>query len=182
MTIRTILPIAVLLGLASCEGGLLAPDDADPSIRTSADEYVFETTSIGWEIRIPFRYENRSEGPYFLPNCNGTYEFRLEKWLGDRWAAAFYPVLQACLSPVIRIESGDAFVDTIGVLAAFPGNNFHPKFEIGEPEGEYRIVLETLSSYQTAGGPFGPAIPFDDRVSNSFRLRTDESPVLPARQ
>lgn len=165
---------AAVLGLVSCEGGVFAPDELDAPIRTSATEYALETTSIGWEIAIPFSYANRSAGPYLLPNCGGLYEYRLDKWLGDRWAPGYFPVLPLCLSPVIRIEGGTTFVDTLHLFAGFPDGNFSPTFAHRDPQGEYRIVVETLRSYQDRTLPFGPRIPFDDRVSNTFRLVAED--------
>ena len=175
--LRAVLAFAPLLLLASCEGGLLAPDDADPAIRTSADEYVLETTSIGWETQIPFTYVNRSAGPYYLVNCNGAYGFHLEKWIDGRWVLAYTPVLPACLSPVIRIDAGSLFPSSIAVFAGFPGTNWHPKFQIADPEGTYRIVLEALQSYDESGFPFGTDVPREERVSNEFRLGTADAPA-----
>ena len=43
---RPVLILALLYELAACEGGLFAPSSSDPPIRTSADEYVLETTSV----------------------------------------------------------------------------------------------------------------------------------------
>ena len=177
MNIRTILLLAALLGLASCEGGLFAPDDGDPPIRTSADEYVLETTSIGWQTEISFVYANRSNGPYYLVNCGGSYGFSLEKWVEDRWAFAWAPTLPLCLSPVIRIDSRATFPDTLGIFGGFPGTNFGPQFQMANPEGVYRIVLETLSSFDEEARPFGALIPREQRVSNEFRLATANQPT-----
>jgi hypothetical protein len=176
MTTRTILPIA-LLGLTSCEGGLFAPGETDPAIRTSANEYVLETTSIGWETQIQYTYANQSDGIYYLVNCNGAYGFHLEKWIEDRWVLAYFPVLPACLSPVIRISPGTVFSSSIPVFAGFPGNNWHPKFEIADPEGTYRIVLDVLSSYDQNAYPFGTEVPRENRVSNEFRIVTADPPA-----
>lgn len=166
--------LTLLLGLAACEGGLFAPESGDPPIRTSADEYVLETTSIGWETEIAFLYANRSDGPYYLPNCSGSYFFSLEKWFDDRWVDAWGPVLPLCLSPVIRIDAGATFADTLGIFGGFPGTNFSPKFQMANPEGVYRIVVEdALSSYDEDARPFGPTIPREQRVSNEFRLIAD---------
>jgi hypothetical protein len=177
MILRAILLLAALTGLVSCEGGLLAPPDHDPAVRTSADEYVLETTPIGWETQIPYTYANRSEGSYYLVNCNGGYWFDLQKRVDDRWVLAYSPVLPACRSPVIRFGPGSVFSSSIPVFAGFPGNNWHPKFEIAEPTGTYRIVLHTLSSYDEDAYPFGEELPLEDRVSNEFRLVTADSPT-----
>jgi len=108
---RPICFLTLLLGLAACEGRLFAPESGDPPIRTSAHEYVLETTSIGWETEISFLYANRSDGPYYLPNCGGSYFYSLEKRVEDRWVFAWGPVLPLCLSPVIRIDAGTTFAE-----------------------------------------------------------------------
>jgi hypothetical protein len=162
--------LALLLGLAACEGGLFAPESTDPPIRTTADEYVLETTSVGWQTEISFVYANRSDGHYYLVNCGGSYFFRLEKRIEDRWVFAWGPVLPLCLSPVIRIDAGATFADTLGIFGGFPGTNFSPKFQMADPQGLYRIVVEALSSFDEDERPFGPMIPREQRVSNEFRL------------
>jgi hypothetical protein len=167
----------LLLGLAACEGGLFAPESSDPPIQTSADEYLLETTSIGWETEISFVYANRSDGPYFLPNCGGSYDYVLEKLVEDRWVVAWGPILPACQSPVIRIDAGAALADTIGVFAGFPGTRFHPQFQMANPEGVYRIMVATLGSYDGDRYPFGDRIPREQRVSNEFRLVTADAPT-----
>jgi len=175
---RAIPFLALLLGLAACEGGVFAPESTDPPIRTTADEYVLETTSIGWQTEISFLYANRSDGPYYLVNCGGSYFFRLEKLVEDRWVFAWGPVLPLCLSPVIRIDAGATFADTLGIFGGFPGTNFSPKFQMTNPEGLYRIVVEAaLSSYDEDARPFGPPIPREQRVSNEFRLVTADAPT-----
>ena len=176
-TLRPILLLTLPLGIAACEGGLLAPESGDPPIRTIAEEYVLETTSIGWRTEISFLYANRSDGPYYLVNCGGSYFYRLEKLVEDRWVFAWGPILPLCLSPVIRIDAGATFADTLGIFGGFPGTNFSPKFQMADPEGLYRIVVEALSSFHEDARPFGPMIPREQRVSNPFRLVTVDAPT-----
>jgi hypothetical protein len=174
---RSISCLALLLGLAACEGGLFSPESSDPPIRTSADEYLLETTSIGWRTEIAIVYANRSDGPYYLVNCGGSYFFRLEKLVEDRWVLAWGPILPLCLSPVIRIDAGATFADTLGIFGGFPGTNTAPQFQMADPDGVYRIVVETLSSFDEDARPFGPMLPREQRVSNEFRLVTADAPT-----
>lgn len=169
-TPRAIACLALLLGVAACEGGLFAPESSDPPIRTSADEYVLETTSIGWRTEIPFVYANRSDGPYYLSNCGGSYFYVLEKFVEGRWVVGWGPILPLCRSPVIRIDAGATLADTVGVFGGFPGSNFQPQFQMRDPQGIYRIVVEALGSYDEDARPFGPMLPREQRVSNEFRL------------
>lgn len=172
VTSRAIASLTLLLGLAACEGGLFAPESSDPPIRTSADEYVLETTSIGWQAEIDLVYANRSDGPYYLVNCGGSYFYVLEKLVEGRWVVSWGPILPLCLSPVIRIDAGATFADTLGIFGGFPGTNVSPKFQMANPEGTYRIVVEALRSFDEEARPFGPMLPREQRVSNEFRLVT----------
>jgi len=174
---RAIPSLTLLLGLAACEGGLFAPESSDPPIRTSADEYVLETTSVGWQTEIGFVYVNRSDGPYYLVNCGGSYFYVLEKLVEGRWVVNWGPVLPLCLSPVIRIDAGATFADTLGIFGGFPGTNFSPKFQLADPEGVYRIVVEALRSFDEDARPFGPMLPREQRVSNEFRLVIADAPT-----
>jgi hypothetical protein len=174
---RAIPSLTLLLGLAACEGGLFAPESSDPPIRTSADEYVLETTSIGWQTEISFVYANRSDGPYYLVNCGGSYFYVLEKLVEGRWVVSWGPILPLCLSPAIRIDAGATFADTLGIFGGYPGTNTGPQFQMADPEGVYRIVVEALRSFDEDARPFGPTLPREQRVSNEFRLVTVDEPT-----
>jgi hypothetical protein len=69
--------LALLLGLAACEGGLFAPASSDSPIRTTADEYVLETTSVGWQTEISFDEDARPFGPTIPREQRISNEFRL---------------------------------------------------------------------------------------------------------
>jgi hypothetical protein len=176
MSMKTALLLpACLLSFAACgdsTSGPAGPLDlsGDPPIRTSADEYVLETTSIEWRTEIPITYFNPSHESYFLANCGGSYFYRLEKWVEDDWVFAWGPFLPLCLSPVIRIEPGESFADTLWVSSGFPDVNYYPKFRFENPAGRYRVVIEALSEYDEDRYPFGPLIPLERRVSNAFQL------------
>lgn len=83
---------------------------------------------------------------------------------------AWGPILPLCLSPVIRIDAGATFADTLGIFGGFPGTNFSPKFQMADSEGLYRIVVEAaLSSYDEDARPFGPTIPWVCVGRGSYR-------------
>lgn len=174
---RSILRLALLLSIAACEGGLLSPETSDPPIRTSADEYLLEATSIGWQTEIAFVYANRSDRPYYLSNCGGSYFYVLEKLVEGRWVVSWRPILPLCRSPVIRIDAGRVLADTVGVFGGFPGSNFHPQFQTSDPQGIYRIVVEALGSYDEDARPVGRLLRREQRVSNEFRLVAADSPT-----
>lgn len=172
---RKALIAALPLGLAACDETAVGPDSsldlsAAPPIRTSADSYRLETDAIGWQTMIPFTYRNESRGTYFLVNCGTLYDIRLERWDGSRWVFGWGPVLPLCLSPVMRIESGTTFADTLWIFGGFPDGNTVPRFASEDPAGQYRIVIRTLGDYDEDAYPFGPLIPVEQRVSNSFLL------------
>lgn len=170
--------LAVVLGSLSCDESASVPSgplevSADPPIRTSADTYLLDVVHQTWRTDIPFTYSNRSPRPYFLVNCGGLYAIWLEKRVGESWAFEWGPVRTLCLSPVIRIEPGATFTDTLRVWAAFPGTNTVPRFQSEDSAGRYRIVIETLGEYDEDHYPFGPTIPLEQRVSNEFLLVTE---------
>jgi hypothetical protein len=176
-TPRAIACLALVLGLAACEGGLFAPESSEPPIRTGSEEYLLETTSIGWQTEISFVYANRSDGPYYLSNCGGSYFYVLEKLVEGRWVVSWGPILPLCRSPVIRIDAGATLADTVGVFGGFPGSNFQPQFQMADPQGIYRIVVEALGSYDEDARPVGQRIRREQRVSNEFRLVTADEPA-----
>jgi hypothetical protein len=141
-----------------------------PALSTDADRYVLERTTIGWEAAIPFTYENRTRGPVFVVSCLHPTPPILEKWVGGRWVTAWSPTVPACLGPVLRVEAGERYSDGLRVFAGYPENNWHPKFDVAEPEGTYRLVWDVLSSYDPGRYPFGDPLPLHLRVSNSFEL------------
>lgn len=168
-----------LVVLAACEGGGPLWPEGAPPIRTDAAVYTLETIGDFWTGRIPIEYENRGNRTWYLVNCGGLYGWRLEKWVGERWEAAYGPVLPLCLSPAIRIEPAETLSDTLHVDAGHPGTNTAPQFAFPDPAGTYRVVLETLSSYDERRYPFGALIPLDQRVSNAFELRVADEPQGP---
>jgi hypothetical protein len=58
----------------------------------------------------------------------------------------------------------------VHVWGAKPGGNAGPRFDVADPSGTYRMVwTSALSSFQDHL-PFGPQIPAEFRISNSFEL------------
>lgn len=181
---RTIL-VALLVFLAACgDEGIQEPvgngisisggDDNAPT-RTAGDSFALVPGPVFSTVEIPFVYENRTKGTtYYLIHCNGAFDFRLEKRVGDGWVEAHAPMIPACLSLLpIRIAPGERWSASARVYVSIQ-DGVPPEPIALEPEGTYRIVLSTLSAFDPAGYPFGPGIPKESRVSNAFQLLAAE--------
>jgi hypothetical protein len=175
-----ILIVLLIPIITSCEAGgiqgltqgeaISDSEEAEP-IRTSSDTYPLEAGPAAWTVEIPFEYWNRTEGTdYYLVHCNGAFDFRLEKRVGEEWVEAYGPVLPQCLSlDPIHIAPNEVWSATIWVYAV-DEEGIAPRFLDDDPVGTFRIVLPTLSAFDPDVFPFGPTIPKADRVSNSFDL------------
>lgn len=181
---RTIFLTLLALLVGGCDGGSQAPtgnqisipDGAeDAPIQTAGERFVFVPGPVFSTVQIPFVYENRTEGtPYYLVHCNGAFDFRLEKRVGDAWVEAHGPLLPACLSvPPIRIGPGERWSASVWAYVSIQ-EGVPPELIALEPEGTYRIVLSTLSAFDPDRYPFGPSVPKADRVSNAFQLLVEE--------
>lgn len=162
----------VLAGLAAasllfaCDGIADLERDLEPPVQTSALEYTLQETEDGrgLQVEIPFRYENPTDAPICLTNCNGAYAIALVDEAGE---VAWSPALPECLSAAITIDPGETLQDTLDVFHGLDSNSF-PKFE-GDPEGVYRLDV-VAASRPGAGPACGEQLPEDGRTSNRFAL------------
>ena len=145
-------------------------EDVAP-IRTDGARFLLVPGPVFTTVEIPFVYENQTDRtPYYLGHCNGAFDFRLEKRVGDEWVESHAPVLPECLSiPPIRIAPREKWRSSVWVYVSIQ-DGIEPEPIALEPEGTYRIVLSTLSAFDADVYPFGPSIPKKDRVSNPFAL------------
>lgn len=169
MTSRYLLLIAVTAVLG-CESSTGPGDLRRPAIWTDRPEYVVEQTSTGWRAEIPYTFVNRTGEPVYVPNCNGAFNLRLDRWQGTHWAPVWGPILPLCLSAPIVIEAGEALQDTVHFFAAPEGSNAYPQLKAPGVEGTYRLVwLAAVHDYDIPAG--GTEVPLRYRTSNSFTLR-----------
>lgn len=179
---RSLAPVVLVGALmpAACgDGGPFWPQ-GEPPIRTHATSYLLESDGSLWSTRLGITYENRGTEIWFLPNCNGLYSWWLERRVGEEtWEAAFGPILPLCLSPSIRVQPGETMVDWLQLVAGQPDTNIEPKFDAPNPEGTYRIVVETVSCDpygDAACRPWDEVLPLEQRISNAFELRLADPP------
>lgn len=159
-----------LLLVGGCES-IFGPDDTiDPPMQTDSKEYTLEFVGDRWlHAEVSYTYENRTGGPAFLRNCNGSFALRLDRREGFDWEPAWSPVLPLCLSSPIVIEDGETISLTLDVVAGLPGTRTAPRWDREDPSGVYRLVwIDALSSYQHG---HGTQLPEEHRVSNAFVLR-----------
>lgn len=140
--------------------------DEDRLIQTSAQSYHGVTVGQTWRVEIPYVFVNRTGHQVYLGNCNGAYNFRLEKLVADAWVADYHPILPLCLSTPILIEKGAVFPSTVRIVVGMPGTSLWPRFEGGVPGGTYRIVW-TSATYAR------DRIPVAQQASNRFTLSVD---------
>ena len=182
MLVRSFVLAIVLLGLTACTTTpepQPEPTTGNEPMQTESSSYILRTEDRRLRVEIPYTYENRTGGHVYLVNCNGAIRLRLERATHSGWRMAWSPFEQDCLSPPIVIDPGSTFDHTLVVDAGVYSSNVHPKFDIGNPSGIYRIVwTEALSSFDShnrysSQHPFGPPIPLEARISNPFRLKLE---------
>lgn len=163
-------PLIVVVAVSGC-GSSTGPESLDvPAIWTDRPEYVVKQTRAGWSAEIPYTFVNRTGEPVYVPNCNGAFNLRLDRWQGTRWVPAWGPILPLCLSAPIVIEAGEALQDTVHFFAAPEGSNAYPQLKAPGIEGTYRLVwLAAVHDYDIPAG--GTEVPLRYRTSNSFPLR-----------
>lgn len=168
---RSLAPLVAVAAIALVVQACDSPTSAGPGlIQTGQVSYTLVASGDGLEAKIDYVFTNLTEGRVYLVNCNGGFALALERQDGDAWKQVWAPLLLGCLSAPIVIERGATLADTIRVWGAPPGANADPRFDRDDPSGVYRIVwINALSSFQDHL-PFGPQIPEEYRISNSFLL------------
>jgi hypothetical protein len=168
---RLITYLGLGLGIAGCEGGFLDLADPERDFRTDRSRYTLRPTSQGLEVSIPFTYTNRTGTQIHVINCNQIAPPHLEKRVADDWVFAWGIVIPPCISPPIPIPVGATYADTLPVFHGF--GDVHPKFETSL-DGVYRLVWESIR-WNKDGSlvSIGDTLPLALRVSNSFRIETD---------
>lgn len=140
-------------------------------IRTDRSLYVLEEGTAGWETEIRFDYTNRSDRTISIANCHEGFSLRLEKRQGGEWAPAWSPPVLLCLSSPIEIRPGRTYSRRLRVFGGYPDNESHPKFEVDELDGTYRLVVEAAYwRYDHGGPPWGQQVPLEHRVSGDFEI------------
>ena len=178
---------ALALITAACQNPLTDPaaggdapgfrfeaDTTALALATSRDAYTLRRTDIGYETEIPFRFRNTASRTVYVVNCNRIVPPLLEKRVDGAWVVAWGAVVPQCLSEPIVIAPGEVYRDTLEVFAGYPESNNHPRFEVDEPAGTYRLVwTQVLWSFDPNEYPFGPEVPRELRTSNEITLSVE---------
>ena len=168
----------ILIAAASCRDPSAPASSSSvktgaAAIQTDASAYELEAGSIGYAATIGFVFTNRSQAAVYVVNCGGAAPPSLETLLDGEWVKAWSAVVPLCLSPPIVIEAGEKYQGKLYLFAGYPTGNAYPKFETAQIGGLHRLVWDNvLTSYDSRDYPFGPPLPRDERVSNSFTLTT----------
>lgn len=167
MNVRSlqITSVVALLVVTAC-GVTDLERDTEAPIQTSRLEYVLREIREGDALatKIPFRYHNQTATAICITHCSGAYGIVLHKLTPSGWRQVWSPVIPACLTkPPITIEPDDSFRDTLQVLHGVR-ENLHPKLDVGEFEGTYRIDIPAAA--HCGADRLAP----ENRVSNPFRL------------
>ena len=153
---------AMVLSTFGCE----SPTQVIPTaLVTDGTSFRLEKTRVGgqvwYHVQIPYGFTNRTGSNVYLPNCLGDINIRLETREDGGWVYLWSPIVRLCLSPPIVIEPDEVYETTLEVSGLSR-----------MPSAPVRIVWNTgLSSYDPDARPIGEPIPFEERISNSFRLR-----------
>jgi len=82
--------------------------------------------------------------------CGGPPYPDLQKKVGEKWVAAYYPVYAACLSkPDFTVPSGGTFRGTLDFFAAKPGQNTAPELLVDSIDGLYRLEWDFVQGTDT---------------------------------
>lgn len=178
---RSRLPVAVLTvalaNLPAC-GITDVERDTEPPVQTSELAYTLRETLDGraLEVEIPYRYENRTDAPICISHCNGAFSWHLEKRIREHlWKSVWSPIVPECLSrPPITIGVGETFRDTLRIVHGLR-EKVHPKMDVDELEGIYRIDLTNAARFSSSSPEFcgGRQLLKEQRISNRFVLRRD---------
>jgi hypothetical protein len=118
-------------------------------------------------ILIRLRYTNSTDGPIYLPTCNGINPPLMQKKEGHRWVIAYAPIVQACLGPPEIIQPGKTFEYDYEVEGYEPGGRVMPQFNTEVP-GTYRLVWDAYKTWSENGA--GLQLPLPNRLSNEFEV------------
>lgn len=169
--------IAVLI-FTGCSNLTDSSDVPKSFLQTKQSEYTptinEETDVISFNIGTTFT--NFRDDSVFITNCKGGFSFELQKRVDGEWETALSPINLMCLSPPIKIAAGSTFNRILQFSGGLSRSELLPKFQVEDIEGTYRLVwMDVLSSFDANAQPFGEQIPFEQRVSNTFKIMLPEN-------
>ncbi len=179
-TLRFLL-VGLVLALVACgdRDGPFHPytsggGDGEAGIRMGAGIFVLDAEGPGWYGVLTYSITNVTRRTISLPNCNGGFPLRLERWSGKEWKRAWSPALNDCASPPIVIEPGEDRALQLGVFGAHPDTpSWSPRFESMPIDGIHRLVVTRAFWDGTGYGPSpGDPVPVEHLTSRAFWIVT----------
>lgn len=128
---------------------------------------MLESSGERLRAEISSIYTNATGETVHIVNCEGAFGVSLEKRVGGKWVRAWSNVVPLCLSSPIVVEPGRTHEHTLRVSAGRSSSNLHPRFEVEEVAGTYRMVW---SGPVHPDGEGGAKLPAEKRISNAFVL------------
>src|SRR4051812_28507541 len=109
--------LAVAVPLSGCTESLSPAPASGQLLRTGGAAYTLAPTTYGWQVDIPYEFENRTGGAVYLANCGGFVPPDLERKVDGQWRTEWGAVEDSCGSPPVVIQAGEVFRDTLQVTA-----------------------------------------------------------------
>jgi hypothetical protein len=164
--LTTLIAIGALAYVVGCE--TLAPSTPPlaASLRTDSTEIGAHRSGFYYLANIGFVYTNTTAKPVSMAGCGPRFP-ELEKNVGGKWVAAYYPVYLACLTkPDFMIESGATFRGVLQFMASEPGHNTMPELNVDSIDGIYRLRWD----FREGTDATAPGTRSVESISNEFRM------------
>lgn len=145
--------------------------DTNLPIQTDALAYKLAVGDWFWETEIHYTFTNPSSDSVYVVGCRGPQSPYLERLEDGVWLHGWSKLVLDCLDvPTFSVEPNGRYSDTLRIIAAFPDSNVEPKFAFDPPDGVYRLVWKPRSAFDESHPDYGPLLPLEQRISNSFTL------------
>lgn len=178
MSTRIHAVLASLPLVVACGGGPTDPEDiptpvrdASLALQTDGLRYELRVGDSFWEAEIPFSFTNPTDDSVYVVGCRGPSPPSLQRLEDGKWVLGWDPLVFNCLDlPPFSIGPRERYSGTLFLVAAFPDAAADPKFVFDPPDGIYRLVWMPRASFDERTPGFGPLLPLEQRISNSFAL------------
>jgi hypothetical protein len=165
-----LLTIGSLQSLVACQ--TLVPSRRPASVLLRTDSTVIGAHHSGFYYiaKIGFILVNTTPEPISRRGCGGPGWPYLEKKVGDRWVAAYSPVVAACLTlPDWSLPSGATYRGLLDLMAFEPGHNAAPELMVDSIDGIFRLTW----GFAQGTDPSVKGVRKVESVSNEFRITLD---------
>ena len=165
--LTTLMAIGTLGYVVGCETLAPSPRPLTSTLRTDSTEIGVHRSGFYYFANIGFVYTNTTAKPVSMAGCGGPAFPQLEKNVGGKWVAAYYPAYLACLTkPDFMIESGATFRGVLQFMASEPGHNTAPELNVDSIDGTYRLRWD----FREGTDASAPGTRSVESVSNEFQM------------